>query len=156
MVPLACSTAIAMDAGEPFSLWPDVQLEDVMDIKVNEFEKAEVIAVSGRVDSVEAQGFEKALQDANQRGRYNLVIDMSQLEYMSSAGFRALAAAQRNSQRHRRGDVVLVQVPALVHEALDLVGFAEHFMTFDDVASALAYFEEDAAGTAEAPVATEG
>ncbi len=113
-----------------------------MDINVNEFEKADVIAVSGRVDSVEAPGFEKALQEANQRGRYNLVIDMSQVEYMSSAGFRALAAAQRNSQRHRRGDVVLVQVPALVHEALDLVGFAEHFMTFEDVASALAYLED--------------
>jgi anti-sigma B factor antagonist len=146
MVPPACSTPTTKAAGEPFYLWPDVQLEDVMDIKVTGSEKADVIAVSGRVDSIEAQGFEKALQDANQRGKYNLVIDMSQLEYMSSAGFRALAAAQRNSQRHRRGDVVLVQVPALVHEALDLVGFAEHFMTFDDVASALAYLEEDAAG----------
>lgn len=126
-----------------------------MDIKVNEFEKAEVIAVSGRVDSVEAQGFEKALQEANQRGRYNLVIDMSQLEYMSSAGFRALAAAQRISQRHRRGDVVLVQVPPLVHEALDLVGFAEHFLAFDDVASALAYLEDqdgESASTGTYPV----
>lgn len=127
-----------------------------MDIKVNEFEKADVIAVSGRVDSVEAQGFEKALHEANRRGTYNLVIDMSQLEYMSSAGFRALASAQRNSQRHRRGDVVLVQVPALVHEALDLVGFAEHFMAFDDVASAMAYFEEGAASTGETPAPSEG
>lgn len=127
-----------------------------MDIKVTGFEKAEVIAVSGRVDSIEAPGFERALQEANQRGRYNLVIDMSQLEYMSSAGFRALAAAQRNSQRHRRGDVVLVQVPALVHEALDLVGFAEHFMAFEDVTSALAYFEEDAASAGETPVHSEG
>jgi anti-sigma B factor antagonist len=130
-------------------------MEDVMDIKVTGFEKAEVIAVSGRVDSIEAPGFEKALQDANQRGKYNLVIDMSQLEYMSSAGFRALAAAQRNSQRHRRGDVVLVQVPALVHEALDLVGFAEHFMTFEDLASALAYLEDqdgESASTGAYPV----
>ena len=127
-----------------------------MDIKVDEFERADVITVSGRVDSIEAPGFEKALQDANRRGRYNLVIDMSQLEYMSSAGFRALAAAQRNSQRHRRGDVVLVQVPALVYEALDLVGFAEHFMAFEDVTSALAYFEEDSASAGETPVPSEG
>ena len=118
-----------------------------MQVKVDDLGRAEVIAVSGRVDSIEAPGFEKALRDASQRGKYNLVIDMSGLEYMSSAGFRALAGAQRNSRRHKRGDVVLVGVPELVHEALELVGFADHFSIFDDLDSALAYLDgQDGAG----------
>ena len=114
-----------------------------MEIRVEEFQHADVISVIGRVDSIEAPRLEKALQDASHRGRYNLVIDMRQLEYMSSAGFRALAAAQRNSLRHNRGEVILAEVPGLVHEALDLVGFAQHFNLFEDVASALKHFESD-------------
>jgi anti-sigma B factor antagonist len=110
-----------------------------MEITIKEFNQTEVLAVKGRVDSVEATQFAHALEDANRRGRYKLVIDMSQLEYMSSAGFRALAAAQRNSNRHNRGDVVLAQVPELVHEALEIVGFAEHFNIFDDVTAAVEY-----------------
>jgi anti-anti-sigma factor len=123
-----------------------------MDVTVQNFGQVEVIAVSGRMDSVEAPSFEKALQSANQRGKYNLVIDMGQLEYISSAGFRALAAAQRNSRRHSQGDLVLVKVPGLVHEALDLVGFAEHFRLFDDVASALAHFGTSGQGAETNPI----
>ena len=119
-----------------------------MEITVTESGSVDVIKIEGRVDSVEAPRFEKALQDANHRGMYNLVIDMTRLEYMSSAGFRALVAAQRNSRRHHRGDVVLVQVPGLVQEALEMVGFAEHFSRFEDVASAVEYLQTGTAGSA--------
>ena len=125
-----------------------------MEIAVKELEHVEVITIDGRMDSIEAPRFEKALQDAGHRGKHNLVIDMSRLEYMSSAGFRALAAAQRNSQRHKRGDVVLVQVPDLVREALELVGFAGHFNFYEDLDSALSYFDRDTAGPVDAPPLT--
>lgn len=130
-----------------------------MEITVTESNSIEVIAVKGRMDSVEAPHFEKALQDANQRGMYNLVIDMAHLEYMSSAGFRALVAAQRNSRRHNRGDVVLVQVPGLVYEALEMVGFAEHFSIFEDLETAVEYLQNGTDGSTSAdvqPIASEG
>ena len=119
-----------------------------MEITVKEFANSELITVRGRVDSIEAPRFAKALEDANHRGKYNLVIDMSGLEYMSSAGFRALAATQRNCRRYNRGDIVLAQVPPLIHDALDLVGFAEHFSIFDRLESALDFVES---GTADVP-----
>jgi anti-sigma B factor antagonist len=100
-----------------------------------------LLAVKGRVDSVEAVRFEEALEGANRRGSYRLVIDMSQLEYMSSAGFRALAAAQRHSKHQKRGELVLTQVPEGVREALDLVGFTEYFKIIDPPASAVEYVE---------------
>lgn len=112
-----------------------------MEISVSESKQTEVITLTGRVDSAEAPRLAQALEDAHHHGRFKIVIDMSQVEYMSSAGFRALAAAQRNSQRHKRGDVVLVNVPDQVHEALETVGFTEHFSMFEDVASALEYVE---------------
>jgi len=117
-----------------------------MEITVKELNQIELIAIKGRVDSVEASRFAQALESANHRGKYKLVVDMSQLEYMSSAGFRALGDAQRNSKRHNRGEVVLVQMPSLIREALDLVGLAEYFNIFDNVTSALEYAENLPAG----------
>jgi anti-sigma B factor antagonist len=108
-----------------------------MEITVKELDYVALITVKGRVDSVEAARFAKALEDAHHRGQYKIVVDMSQLEYMSSAGFRALGDAQRNSKRNNRGEVVLVKVPAPIREALELVGFAESFRIVDDVTTAL-------------------
>jgi len=50
---------------------------------------------------------------------------MSQLEYMSSAGFRALLASQRVCRRYHRGEVVLASVPERIREAFELAGFTE-------------------------------
>ena len=117
-----------------------------MEITVKEFEQTELITIQGRIDSVEASRFSQALEDANHRGMYKLVVDMHELEYMSSAGFRALAEAQRNGQRHKRGEVVLARVPSRVREALEMVGFAEHFHIFEDVESALEFAANSSAG----------
>jgi anti-anti-sigma factor len=78
-----------------------------MEITTKGYEPIELITITGRVDSVEAARFAKALQAAQDHGKYKIVIDMRQLEYMSSAGFRALGNAQRNSKRHNRGEVIL-------------------------------------------------
>jgi anti-anti-sigma factor len=110
-----------------------------MEITTKEFDQLELISIKGRVDSVSAGRLVQALEAAHQRGKYRLVIDMGQLEYMSSAGFRALATAQRNSMRHNRGEVVLTQVPDNVHEALETVGFTQHFKIIDPLAAALEY-----------------
>lgn len=109
-----------------------------MEITVKEFEQAELITINGRLDSVEAPRLAQALEAASQRGKYKIVVDMSQLEYMSSAGFRALGDAQHNSKRHH-GEVLLVQVRDNIREALEMVGFADYFHTFEDVNSALAF-----------------
>ena len=108
-----------------------------MEITVKELEQAELITINGRLDSVEAPRLAQALEAAQQRGKYKIIVDMSQLEYMSSAGFRALGDAQRNSKRHNRGEVLLVQVPDHIRNALEMVGFADYFHVFEDVNSAL-------------------
>jgi anti-sigma B factor antagonist len=124
-----------------------------MEITVKEFKQTELITIQGRVDSVEALRLAQALEAAHHRGKYRLVVDMSQVEYISSAGFRALGDAQRNSKRHNRGEVVLAQVPNLVHEALELVGFTEYFNIFDTVTLALEFAANLPAGdsTTDAP-----
>jgi anti-sigma B factor antagonist len=114
--------------------------ERFMEITTQEFKHCDLIKVKGRVDSATAPQFSKALETANDNGRYKIAIEMSELEYMSSAGFRALLATQRNCKRYNRGEVVLVRVPDRIREALELAGFTELFKTFDDPVEAVGSF----------------
>jgi len=111
-----------------------------MEITVQEFKHCDMITVKGRVDSANASQMAQALEAANEGGKYKLVINMEGLEYMSSAGFRALLAAQRNSKKYNRGEVVLAVVPSRIREALELAGFTELFKTFDDNLTAVGHF----------------
>lgn len=103
-----------------------------MEINTKEFKHCNMVSVIGRVDSATAPQFTQALDALMEKGVYKLVVDMGQLEYMSSAGFRALLAAQRNCKRYARGEVVLAAVPDRIREALELAGFTELFKTFKE------------------------
>jgi len=111
-----------------------------MEITTQEFKHCDMITVNGRVDSSTAPQLAQALEAANDGGKYKLVVNMQSLEYMSSAGFRALLAAQRNCKKYNRGEVVLASVPDRIREALELAGFTELFKTFDDSLAAVGHF----------------
>jgi anti-sigma B factor antagonist len=111
-----------------------------MEITTKEFKHCHLINLIGRVDSATAPDFTKAMDDLIDKGVYKFVIDMSNLEYMSSAGFRALLGAQRNCKRYNRGEVILAAVPARIQEALELAGFTELFKTFPEPLEAVGSF----------------
>ncbi len=111
-----------------------------MEITTKEFKHCQLVAVTGRVDSSTAPQFTHALDGLMEKGTFKMVIDMSGLEYMSSAGFRALLGAQRQCKRYNRGEVILASVPARIREALELAGFTELFQTFPDPLAAVGSF----------------
>lgn len=111
-----------------------------MEISSQEFKHCDLFIVKGRVDSSTAPEFTKALEKANEAGHYKIALDMSELEYMSSAGFRALLATQRKCKLYNRGELVLVGVPVRIREALELAGFTELFKTFNDSVEAVGSF----------------
>lgn len=108
-----------------------------MEVTTKQFKHCDLLAVKGRVDSATAPKLGEALDAIAAEGRYKVVLDMSELEYMSSAGFRALIAAQRNCKRFNRGEVVLANVPENIHSALELAGFTTLFRIFSDVTDAV-------------------
>jgi len=103
-----------------------------METTTKEFKHCHMVSVRGRVDSATAPEFSKALDAIMKKDVYKIVVDMSDLEYMSSAGFRALLAAQRACKRYNRGEVVLASVPNRINEALELAGFTELFKSYND------------------------
>ena len=111
-----------------------------MEITAKEFKHCHLITLSGRVDSATAPQFTQAMDRLINKGVYKFVIDMGSLEYMSSAGFRALLAAQRSCRRYNRGEVVLASVPTRIEEALELAGFTELFKSFPQPLEAVGSF----------------
>lgn len=111
-----------------------------MEITGKEFKHCHLVSVEGRVDSATAPEFGKKLDALIENGVYKIVIDMGKLEYMSSAGFRALLAAQRQCKRYNRGEVLLAAVPDRIREALELAGFTELFQLFPDPLDAVGSF----------------
>jgi anti-sigma B factor antagonist len=111
-----------------------------MEITTKEFKHCHLVNLSGRVDSATAPQFTQVMDSLIDKGVYKFVIDMSALEYMSSAGFRALLGAQRSCKRYNRGEVILASVPQRIHEALELAGFTELFKTFPEPLEAVGSF----------------
>jgi anti-sigma B factor antagonist len=114
-------------------------MQEVMEIAVKELDHCDVISVIGYLERFTVAQLTQALETSNKRGKYNLIIDLSQVEYMSSAGFWALLAAQQNNRRNRRGELILAQVPEHIQQTLELTGFGEFFHTFDDLSSAIEF-----------------
>jgi anti-sigma B factor antagonist len=108
-----------------------------MEITTKQFKHCDLLAVKGRIDSATSPKLSEALDAIAAEGRYKIVLDMTALEYMSSAGFRALIAAQRNCKRYNRGEVVLANVPGNIHSALELAGFTSLFRVFPDITTAV-------------------
>jgi len=111
-----------------------------MEITSKQYKSCDVISVSDRVDSSTSPQFNQALEGITGSGRYNIVVDMTKLEYMSSAGFRALLSAQKECKKLGRGEIVLAVVPERVKEALDLAGFTELFKVFENPMDAVGNF----------------
>jgi anti-sigma B factor antagonist len=111
-----------------------------MEIKSQKFKHCDVLSVIGKVDSFTAPELIKALEKLNNANRFKIILDMSKLEYMSSAGFRAILLGQRNCKRYNRGEIVLALVPKKVMDALELTGFTPLFKIFDEITPAVGNF----------------
>lgn len=122
-----------------------------MEIQVQAFDHCDVISVSGHLERSTAAELTQMLETSKRRGKYNLIIDLNCVEYISSAGFKALLMAQQNNRRNGRGELILAQVPDHILQALELTGFGEFFNIFDDLSSTIEFVTQRAySSTADA------
>ncbi len=111
-----------------------------MEITSQQFKRCDVVKVGGRIDGQTAPQLSAALKEIVEAGRFRLVLDMSQVEFLSSAGLRVLLDVQKTCKRWNRGELVLAAVPPLVKDSLDLAGFTRLFTIYEDVITAVGSF----------------
>ena len=80
------------------------------------------LALEGRLDTLTAPKLEDCL-NAEFPGLTDLVFDMKDIEYVSSAGLRVLLMAQKNM--NAQGGMKVVNVNDTVMEIFELTGFAD-------------------------------
>jgi len=111
-----------------------------MEITSSQFKRCDLLKVTGRIDSSTAPQLAGAFKSINDAGRFKIVFDMSGMEFISSAGLRAMIEAQKTCKRWNRGEIVLASVPQRIYDAMNLVGFIPLFKFFDDVTQAVGSF----------------
>ncbi len=103
-----------------------------MEITTQQYKHCDLVWVSGRLDSATSPQLAAALQAITDTGRFKIVLDLSAVEFISSAGLRILIHAQKICKRYNRGQIILTNVPQNVYAALDLAGFTTLFKIMND------------------------
>lgn len=95
------------------------------------------IALIGYLDAHTVRELEEASRRTLDSGNAKLILDLQQLQYISSAGIGAIMALLQQLRR-RRGDMIVLQPRPKVHEMLELLGFTDIFQIVPDRAAAMA------------------
>jgi anti-anti-sigma factor len=94
-----------------------------IEIELITLENALVVAVTGQVNSVTAPLLGEELQRAAKQGKYKIVLDFSNVEYISSAGLRQVMSG-RELAKGGGGDLFLVNPSERVMELLKITGLS--------------------------------
>ena len=93
-----------------------------MNINVNKDGEKLSILLEGRIDTVTAPEFSKAIED-NIEGVKELILDFDKLDYISSAGLRVLLTTQKNITKV--GTMKLINVKDVIMDVFNITGFVD-------------------------------
>ena len=82
------------------------------------------VTVSGRIDTVTAPELEKYVLD-HMEGITEMALDLADVEYVSSAGLRALL--QIHKDMSKQGKLKLLNINTAVKEIFSMIGFLRIF-----------------------------
>ena len=102
--------------------------------------KVKVIMVRGFLDAHSFPGFEKELSALIDQGSNNMVLNLSQLDYISSAGLGVLIGLAKKL-RINEGDLKLSSLPEKIYKIVNLLGFTRILQVFESDHEAINAFK---------------
>jgi anti-sigma B factor antagonist len=103
-----------------------------------------VVQPDGRIDTEAADQLDQVLQAALASGSHKIVVDLSKVEYISSAGLRSLAAVLVTC-RDEGGDLKLAALNERVTRVFKIIGFDLLMSVTDTPETAISEFSSGAA-----------
>lgn len=95
-----------------------------------------VVALEGRLDSASCSNFEKTMIAHLDAGAKHIVLDLSKLEYVSSAGLRSmLVAAKKSAGASSR--IAVSGLTGNVLQVFEIAGFRSYFTVFPSAEEAV-------------------
>lgn len=126
-----------------------------MDLKAQSFEDVVILSPAGRIDHNSAEAFQQSLMqelEACGRNGANMTLNLSDVEYMSSVGLRALMIAAKQAKKIDTV-IAVAAMKSDMQEIFEISRFNLVFPTYDTVAGAL---QKLSASAAEAYTAATG
>lgn len=97
------------------------------------------ISIMGFLDAYTYSEFEQTINNLFDRNQYKLIVDMSNVDYISSAGagvfIGAIGLAQENG-----GNIIIIRPKPGVKEVFDLLGLSQIFPITENMELALKMF----------------
>lgn len=100
-----------------------------MDIEISKDDLVR-ITLKGRMDAVSSPDFDRALDELMSEGQTHFLLDLSNLEYISSAGLQSLLAAAKRLEQ-MDGGITLSNLKGAVLEVFEISGFDTLFPILD-------------------------
>ena len=99
-----------------------------------------IIKVGGYIDTTTSSELERALDSLLKQGRFFIVVDLGNVDYISSAGW-GIFISEIKSIRENGGDLKLVRMVPDVYEIFELLEFHHILDVYDTVDEAINKFE---------------
>ena len=99
-----------------------------------------VIKIGGYIDTTTSSELEHALNSLLRSGQYNIIIDLGNVDYVSSAGW-GIFISEIKGIREKGGDLKLVRMIPEVYEVFELLEFHYILKAFDELNDAIKDFE---------------
>lgn len=107
-----------------------------MDLNGHKQEKFFIVRVSGRMDATTAPAFEKSCLEWIGDGESRLIVDLEDLEYMSSAGLRSILVVGKKI-KSVGGTLSFSSLTPNVAHVFSISGFGSMFKVHDSLETAL-------------------
>ena len=107
-----------------------------MNCSESKFGGAVVLKVSGRIDLSNADAFKDAMSTAQSNATAGLVVDLANVDYISSAGLRSLMIVFKSSKTVNKQFAIAALQPLLI-EIFTISRFHLVFPLFDTVRAAI-------------------
>ncbi|MBR1368663.1 hypothetical protein RJ53_03725 [Methanocalculus chunghsingensis] len=109
-----------------------------MEITTTEIENIQIIKISGRIDSSTAPDAEETLRGYAQSEEGPVIIDGSELKYISSGGLRVLLTIEKEIAKEGR-HIILCSLRPDVEKIFRLTGFSSIFSIHPSIDAAVAH-----------------
>ncbi len=110
-------------------------------VKRVDLDSFSTLQISGFLDAHTAPMLEKELQALIDEGRYNILIDFSDLSYISSAGLGVFMGFIELVRSHK-GDIKMCRMNPKIYRVFDLLGFPTLYDIVEDQDTAVAKFND--------------
>jgi anti-anti-sigma factor len=107
-----------------------------MNVQVESSKEYTIVSVEGRIDTTNANGFEKPMMEVIEGGCTKIILDCSGLNYISSSGLRVFLIVQKKMIAVK-GQFSLCNLQPGIKEIFDISGFSSIFSILPDKETAM-------------------